>query len=1219
MKAHRFIFSCLLVLFGVAAKAQYGTLAPLHVSGNQLQDTHGNPVLLHGVMDTPNPYFNNNRWGDQCNRNMVTPCINYFDKLFTAITDTAQGTWCNVFRLHLDPAWTNQGAASGENDISKFSPTRLHNYLNWLYMPIMEKALAHGLYVVVRPPGVCPENVQVGDDYQRYLLQVWDSVTNNATFMAHQGEVMIELANEPVNVKDASGQANTATSLHDYFQPIVDLIRQKGYTGVIWVPGYGYQSQYGPYATHPITGYNIGYAVHVYPGWYNTDNSTDYTADSFLQQFLQQVPVAKTNPIIVTEIDWSPEKVGEGHYNEFGQWVPANYGTWGTATTRRWGAAWKHVMDACGNISMTLAGTGDYINIDKYLADGTVTRAFAATDDACDSACWAWYAQYATTHQPRPAYTRTRTADQGDGTYINPLINADFPDPDVIRVGDTYYMASTTMFHTPGATLLKSADLVNWEYCNNVIDEYANTDAFNLANGSNAYAQGMWAPTLRYHKGTFYYAFLCLGLGKYIIMTATHPEGKWTKHVYDTGWYDASLLFDGDDTYIVSGINTLTVTRLDDKFNAIESKVVVERPDRGLEGSHFYHIGNYYYIYATYGGNDGSQTIFRSSTPMGTYTECPTLLMEGQKIHQGTLVDTPTGEWWTILFKDAGAIGRVPYLEPVIWSGGWPTIGNNGTDVSAGGTAHKKPDTGTPSAPASLPTNDTFTDPTLGMQWEWNHQTESRNYSLFDNPGNLRLYTASVVKGDGLADNIGRGLMQAQGSLTQRIFGYDNVGTPNGAMKQAYGTIKLSTAHMKDGDYTGISVFQEPYCTFGVVQRDGKRMLEFYRSAVDNTQERSTNLGVTVDDVVYLRTVVDWGQNRVFVEYSFDNAHWTRPSLSMSMGYHVSVFVGNRFYLFNYATKQTGGYVDIDWFSTEPVFSEDRYFAPGTLKTFSEDDLTMADLTFERAPIRLKPGASQEVHVTCTSVSGLANDVSSACQLTLDGDSTLSLTGNVITATAVGAGTLTATYADRMGNTRTINTAVESEYFPLTSDQVNTSLRGNGAFDEATGLITPTAYGLVGWQYAEGIDISRYTYLNVLLNEVPESGMQLWIFDTDNLSGDHYTVDLATGKELRNGITPATDWTSGEKEYSIKLSDMHIARKTLCDPTHIHCVAFYGKGGAVSVGKVWVANDTTTGITEVSGDTSGMTTTNVYNLAGQRVSDTYKGIVISNGKKHIRK
>ena len=171
------------------------------------------------------------------------------------------------------------------------------------------------------------------------------------------------------------------------------------------------------------------------------------------------------------------------------------------------------------------------------------------------------------------------------------------------------------------------------------------------------------------------------------------------------------------------------------------------------EGPYIQHIGDYYYLYCTYNHNNGSienywggsQTIFRSADPMGPYEECSKLLVDGQSIHQGALVETQTGEWWTMLFKDAGAIGRIPYLEPVKWVDGWPVIGNNGTDVSKNGVKYKKPNVGTSYPCTYLPTNDTFTGPSLGLQWQWNHNPAGGAWSMMERPGFMRLHTSSVV------------------------------------------------------------------------------------------------------------------------------------------------------------------------------------------------------------------------------------------------------------------------------------------------------------------------------------------------------------------------------------------------------------------------------------------------------------------------------------------
>ena len=255
MKKQCFLFWLALValpLIGQGVKP----LPTLHVEGRWLVDTHGNHVVLHGVMDTPSAWFNSGRWGWSYDDAGRKRCIDYFEKLFVGL----EQAHCDVFRLHMDPAWTNdpnsgytwtgsQGQAadaSGEADIRKFNPTRLTTYLKTLYFPIARQALNHGMYVVVRPPGVCPGNLKVGDYYQKYLLTVWDTFSKNDSIRKYAGQISIELANEPVSLKNADGQ-DDAKALHDYFQPIVDKIRENGFTGIIWAPGTGWQSNYKNY------------------------------------------------------------------------------------------------------------------------------------------------------------------------------------------------------------------------------------------------------------------------------------------------------------------------------------------------------------------------------------------------------------------------------------------------------------------------------------------------------------------------------------------------------------------------------------------------------------------------------------------------------------------------------------------------------------------------------------------------------------------------------------------------------------------------------------------------------------------------------------------------------------------------------------------------------------------------------------------------------------
>lgn len=414
-----------LLLVPMVSRAQtpvsyFGAIPDLKVSGNEFVDQTGKAVTLHGVMDTPNDYFNGNRWSKNQNLewpvynnpNAVTLCKQYFTKIFQAIANPAKGTYCNLFRLHLDPAWTNDPNKSatnggGENDISRFSADRLRTYMADLYVPIIKDALAHGLYVIVRPPGVFPEDVTVGDAYNEYLMTVWDIVSNDSYIKSHAGQIMLELGNEPVRM---SG------NLADYFQPIVNKIRQNGFTGILLLPGTSYQADYRNYSTKAIDDSNFGYAVHNYPGWYGGWDANQ-TEAQFISTFETQVPVDK-KPIVITEVDWSPMKEGAGHYNEYNQYVEGNFGTWATGTTNSpapnvaykntqnvgWGMRFKHLVDKHPNISWTLQGTTTYVDMDAYLKDGTVKPAFtdemkaagyADAGEACSKMCMEWYYEYA--------------------------------------------------------------------------------------------------------------------------------------------------------------------------------------------------------------------------------------------------------------------------------------------------------------------------------------------------------------------------------------------------------------------------------------------------------------------------------------------------------------------------------------------------------------------------------------------------------------------------------------------------------------------------------------------------------------------------------------------------------------------------------------------------------------------------------------------------------
>ncbi|MBQ9362741.1 MAG: family 43 glycosylhydrolase [Bacteroidaceae bacterium] len=757
-------------------------------------------------------------------------------------------------------------------------------------------------------------------------------------------------------------------------------------------------------------------------------------------------------------------------------------------------------------------------------------------------------------------YKQVWSADLGDGTYVNPVLNGDFPDIDVIRVEDTYYMVSTTMYHFPGATILKSKDLVNWEYCANPLEKIDDNDAYNLKNGYHHYSQGQWAASLNYYKGKFYLYFICYGRSgadntQNILLTATDPEGTWTmtkmsEHYYDSGW----LFDDGENgdgyLYVACGIGDIWVNKLNPKtLNKIEGTRVIS-VGNGCEGSHMYHIGDYYYIYATYGGTEGSQTIFRSENPMGPYEEHNGRVFAGQKIHQGALIETQTGEWWTMLFKDAGAIGRIPYLEPVKWVDGWPIIGNNGIDVSKDGEPYKKPDVGQTYEKTYLASTDAFTDVKLGLQWEWNHNPDNSAWSLTERPGYLRLYTANVTDE----------LNTAHNSLTQRIMGLSPNGTASNQYKNSFGIVKMDLSHMQEGDVAGLAVFQNPYSFIGVKVIDGQKCLYAeqctFNSQKLNKEKTKTGIALT-SDVVYLRAVVNYGTNQCRYHYSYDNEKWMPWGYTMSMGYTLDYFVGQRFYLFNYATKQLGGFVDIDWFSTEQKYSEEMFGVPDPMDAYTEDDLTMDNLTIDTDGVVLMAGTSEPLNITCTARSGLQQNVAARCTYKVGNPAIASINGGRVFGKMYGATRVLATYTDPYGHSQHVSFLTTVHVFPMMSEFFNPSIRGTGTFSERIGSIKTAQNGLAGWTYPSGIDLSDYNYIVIKFMRASSCSPSFCIYDKDNTNAPAAVYEI--GKQ---------------KQVAIPLHDLQTTDGTSIDLSHIFHAAFTSDGGsAMYVKEIYLSND----------------------------------------------
>ncbi|MCG6958335.1 glycoside hydrolase 43 family protein [bacterium BMS3Abin03] len=500
-------------------------------------------------------------------------------------------------------------------------------------------------------------------------------------------------------------------------------------------------------------------------------------------------------------------------------------------------------------------------------------------------------------------------SDNGDGTYTNPVIAADFPDPDVISVDDTYYMVNTTMFIFPGVTVLKSKDLVNWEYCSNAVQRFDFSPCYDL-DECNRYRHGQWATSLKYHNGIFYLLFITLDEGGFLC-TAEKPEGPWQIKHLPKGFYDAGLFFDDDGRiYVAHGYSNIYMTELDKNFAPItkDSLIIVGDIRKGLEGSHVYKINGYYYLYCTYGGLDGIQAAFRSNNIYGPYEEkvviSETTHGPNFGIHQGALIQTQTGEWWTMLFVDSGPFGRFPSLQPVTWVDGWPMVGVDGHAV----VTYKKPDVGKTYPIKVLPTSDEFENGTLGMQWGWNHNPDPAKWSLTENPGYLRLQTVKAVDS----------LPKARNTLTQRMFAYYSDTLASIAIT------KMDFGNMKEDDIAGLAVFQDPYAFIGIEKVDGKNYIIMVNNGetIDSSEINSSTIYLKASAIYgsgaahYFDDLAAPGTGTASFSYSLDNKSFIKIGNELNMKFNLTIFTGNKFCLFNYATKELGGYVDFDWFKT---------------------------------------------------------------------------------------------------------------------------------------------------------------------------------------------------------------------------------------------------------------------------------------------------------------
>ncbi len=493
----------------------------------------------------------------------------------------------------------------------------------------------------------------------------------------------------------------------------------------------------------------------------------------------------------------------------------------------------------------------------------------------------------------------------------NPIIFADVPDMSMIRVGENYYMSSTTMHLSPGVPIMKSKDLVNWRIINYAYDTLANVDAMNLVAGKSTYGRGSWASCIRYHNGTFYVSTFAQTTGKtYIYSTKDIEKGPWKVVSFKPAYHDNNLFFDDDGRiYMIFGAGKLRILELKEDLSGVKQgteQVLIENASApagdnimlGAEGSQLFKVNGKYYLFNITWPRGGMRTVVvhRSDKITGPYEG--KLAFQDLGVAQGGIVDSPDGKWYAYLFRDFGSVGRIPYLVPMKWKEGWPVIGING----------KLPENlDLPASEGLIPgivSSDDFTrrkkDPALPLVWQWNHNPDNKLWSVTQRKGFLRLTTGRI-------DSL---FVLARNTLTQRTFG-----------PVSSASIKMDVSNMKEGDFAGLALLQSKFGQVGVKYSNGTKTIVMINAQTSRPVE--VEKVPLTQKTVYLKAECDFREktDTAHFFYSFKGKTWTAIGSQLKMEYSMPHFMGYRFGLFIYSTRNQGGFADFDYFHISNLIS----------------------------------------------------------------------------------------------------------------------------------------------------------------------------------------------------------------------------------------------------------------------------------------------------------
>lgn len=515
--------------------------------------------------------------------------------------------------------------------------------------------------------------------------------------------------------------------------------------------------------------------------------------------------------------------------------------------------------------------------------------------------------------------SKVHVSDQGNGMYKNPIIHADYSDPDVCRVGDDYYMTASSFNCVPGLPILHSNDLVNWSLVNYALKELTPKEVFNKPQHGN----GVWAPSIRFHKGEYYIYWGDPDFGFYMTKTKD-PKGEWSEPVLlkaGKGLIDCCPFWDEDGNAYLShayagsraGIKSiLAVVRLsaDGTQTIGESKIIFDGHQNHptVEGTKLYKRNGYYYIFAPAGGvSTGWQLVLRSKNIWGPYEE-KIVLAQGKTTingpHQGAWVDTQTGEDWFIHFQDKDAYGRIVHLQPMVWKNDWPVIGE---DLDGDGTGEpvltfKKPNVGK-TYPIETPVeNDDFSSLNLGLQWQWHANPQPTWFFTDVAKGNLRLYSV-------FTDSV-KNLWDAPNLLLQKFPAEEFTATAK---------INFQPSKGYNGARFAFVVMGEDYSLLSI--ENSEKGLFIYQMQCLNARDKKSNEGLITNNpiessTVYMRVVVKRGAKCNFL-YSINGKDYT--PLGIEFTAKPGRWIGSKIGFIYQRPKKSndGGWADVEWFSIE--------------------------------------------------------------------------------------------------------------------------------------------------------------------------------------------------------------------------------------------------------------------------------------------------------------